>query len=719
MARRASKSAKIDTRTEEEQASDRQLYLTYGGPWAVTFGGPILVETAHAVLAQQPTSLALAALATAGIGAGLTKLVARMDEVAKRDRDTRVLHLVNSTAVTAGATLGTVMGLESSTTVGGWMLAGIGLSIGNNLWSKLHKKAAGEKTGGKWATLEAEIGLAKHELKEAKSNGKGTVTATIEAKDGATADELARRIPALTSVLKLGQGRITHTVDDDDASQITMRVQVADLLKDGFPWPGPSAFGTGFGDSPLHVGRYEDGETVKVNIPGVLRDPQELTNGNVEHAIFQGVNGSGKTQGNAALITDAATRSEVSIIIVNAAKFMQDYGHIRHAADMVITTTADARRFFKQLGPVIEARAAYLASKGLARWEPGCGLNFLMIVLGEAADYADGDAYGKVLRTIRSSGGWVESEIQRATHDQMDTSARANHPAGVAFGLSDGAEAQYVLPPEAIDAGAFPGWGNRKPGYSYWAGMGIPQERWAVVARTYNVDRATLAAAVTAGLNVRTPMDTVTAEAFGKLWENRTFYTTPLLASEPDAGGAVPPMPTQPPATPASPAAPDAPTAYDDQELEDDVDVEVDEDLIARETAELEDALAKILEEEDPEPGEYQDLAVEQEVAAPADDAPVLELGIAADDSDKLTSEQGRQVLYERLDQWVREGKLSFAPRELTDILLRLGLRDTKRWFYRERDRLIEAGVISEDDSEEGYGRYDLMRSPLADGDGK
>ncbi|WP_037905007.1 hypothetical protein [Actinacidiphila yeochonensis] len=715
MARRASASKKIDTRTEEEQTSDRQLYLTYGGPWAVTFGGPLLVETAHAVLAQQPTSLALAALGVAGMGAGLTKLVARMDEVAKRDKDTRVLHLVNATAVTAGATLGTVVGLESSTTIGGWLLVGAGLSIGNNLWSKLHKKAAGERTGGKWATLEAEIGLAKHELKEAKSNGKGTVTATIEAKDGATADELARKIPAMTSALKLGTGRITHTVDDDDASQITMRVQVADLLKEGFPWPGPSAFGTGFGDSPLHVGRYEDGETVKVNIPGVLRDPQELTNGNVEHAIFQGVNGSGKTQGNAGMITDAATRSEVSIIIVNAAKFMQDYGHIRHAADMVITTTADARRFFKQLGPVIEARAAYLASKGLARWEPGCGLNFLMIVLGEAADYADGDAYGKVLRTIRSSGGWVESEIQRATHDQMDTSARANHPAGVAFGLSDGAEAQYVLPPEAIDAGAFPGWGNRKPGYSYWAGMGIPQERWAVVARTYAVDRATLAAAVTAGLNVRTPLDSITAQAFGKLWENRTFYTTPLLASEPGTG--IPPMPTTPPATPAASAAPDAPTAYDDQELEDDMDVEVDEELIARETADLEDALAKILED-DPEPGEYEDLSVDKEVAPPADDAPVLELG-GGDDTDQLTSEQGRVALYERLDQWVREGKLSFAPRELTDILLRLGLRDTKRWFYRERDRLIEAGVISEDDSEEGYGRYDLMRSPLADGDGK
>ncbi|MFG2668841.1 hypothetical protein ACGFY6_31965 [Streptomyces sp. NPDC048387] len=714
MARRI-RSKKIDTRTEEEQESSRKAWVTYGGPWGINIGGCIVAETAHVLLATTPASLALAALGLAGTGAALAKFINHMDHKAKREKDVRYLHQVNAVATTAGVTLGTVVGLESGATMGTWMLAGSGLCIANHLWSALYKKGAGEKADGKWAKLESEIGLAKHELQEAKSNGKGTVVAKIEAKDGATADEFARRIPAMTSALKLGQGRITHTVDDDDASLITMRVQVADLLKEGFAWPGPSAFGAGFGDLPISLGRYEDGETLKLNLPGILNDPQEVKGGeNVEHCVAQGVNGAGKTVGNSIIVTEAATRTEVSIIVINCSKFMQDYGHVRHAADMVITNEKDARRFFKQMHTVIKARGEYLAAKGLAKWRPGCGLNFLLIIGEEAADFADGEAYGKVLRTLRSTGGWFLSSIQRATHDQMDTTARSNHPAGMAYGLSDGAEAQYVLPPEAIDAGAFPGWANRKPGYLYAAGMGIPEDRWAVTARTYNADRPTLAAAVTAGMNVRTPMDATTAEAFGALWTNRTFYTTPLLEGDADGSGAFP----QQQAAPAAPAAPagDPASEYDaDDEYEEDEDVEIDPDLLAKETEDLDEELRKILEA-DPEPGAYDHLSVETEIEAPADDAPVFQLPGAVADEEKLSPEDTKAAIFARLDSWVREGKDNFEPKELNDLWMRVNKKGARDWWNRLKKQLLDDGVIAKDESEEGYGSYDLIRSPLENG---
>ncbi|WP_331737952.1 hypothetical protein OG440_41435 (plasmid) [Streptomyces sp. NBC_00637] len=712
MARRISARAKkIDTRTEEEQESSKKAWVTYGGPWGINIGGCIVAETAHVLLATTPASLALAALGLAGTGAALSKFINHMDHKAKRDKDVRYLHQVNAVATTAGVTLGTVVGLESGATMGAWMLAGSGLCIANHLWSALYKKGSGEKADGKWAKLESEIGLAKHELQEAKSNGKGTVVAKIEAKDGATADEFARRIPAMTSALKLGQGRITHTVDDDDASLITMRVQVADLLKEGFAWPGPSAFGAGFGDLPINLGRYEDGETLKLNLPGILNDPQEVQGGeNVEHCVAQGVNGAGKTVGNSIIVTEAATRTEVSVIVINCSKFMQDYGHVRHAADMVITNEKDARRFFKQMHTVIKARGEYLAAKGLAKWKPGCGLNFLLIIGEEAADFADGEAYGKVLRTLRSTGGWFLSSIQRATHDQMDTTARSNHPAGMAYGLSDGAEAQYVLPPEAIDAGAFPGWANRKPGYLYAAGMGIAEDRWAVTARTYNADRPTLAAAVTAGMNVRTPMDATTAEAFGALWTNRTFYTTPLLEGDADGSGAFP----QQPAAPATPAT-DTASEYDADEYEEDEDVEIDPDLLAKETEDLDEELRKILEA-DPEPGAYDHLSVETEIEAPAADAPVFQLPGAVADEEKLSPEDTRDAIFARLDSWVREGKDNFEPKELNDLWMRVNKKGARDWWNRLKKQLLDDGVIAKDESEEGYGSYDLIRSPLENG---
>ncbi|WP_075694098.1 hypothetical protein [Streptomyces acidiscabies] len=716
MARRASRSKKFDPRSDEEIQESRGARLTYGGPWAVTVLGPLPVELAHVALTGNPTALALASLGLAGTGAAVCRLMSHIDAKAKRPKDQRIWHQVNTGVVTAAATLGTVVGVDTPATAAAWFLGGVGMAAANNLWSKFYK-AGSEKSASRWEKLESEIGLAKHELKEANSNGKGTVIATVEAKDGATADDLARRIPAMASALKLGKGRITHTVDDDDSSQVTLRVQVADLLKEGFPWRGPSAFGASIGDVPIRTGRYEDGEDVLLNLTGMLRDPGPLSNGNVEHCIAMGVNGAGKTQGNQLILVEVATRTEATSIVIDCSKFQQDFGHIRHGIEWPIDKKDAARRFFKILPNAIEKRTDFLAAKGLSKWEPGCGLNFLVIIGEEAADFAaDNEHYQKILRTARAAGIWILTSIQRATHNNMDTDSRANSPAGLCFGLRDGADSQYCLPDEAVEAGAWPQWGNRKPGYHYAAGLGIPEERWHVTARTELASKRDQADAVSAGAAIRTPLDAVTAEAFGDLYNNRTTYDAPLLPKEegeennPQQQATPAPAPTAPAASPAA-AAP-AYSGPPEEEMDD-----VDEDTIAREVEELNEMLQNVLDE-DPEPGEYDHLRIEDEIEAPADDAPVLSLG-GDDDTDKLTSEQGRQELYKRLDTWVREGKLSFAPREVTDILLRVGLADTKRWFYRERDRLIERKVISEDESEEGFGHYDILRSPLSGDNGE
>ncbi|MDX3069742.1 hypothetical protein PV518_47790, partial [Streptomyces sp. ND04-05B] len=532
MARRASRSKKFDPRSEEEIQESRGARLTYGGPWAVTLLGPLPVELGHLALTGNPTALALAALGLAGTGTAVCRLMSHIDAKAKRPKDQRIWHQVNTGVVTAAATLGTVVGVDTPATAAAWFLGGVGMAAANNLWSKFYK-AGSEKSASRWEKLESEIGLAKHELKEANSNGKGTVIATVEAKDGATADDLARRIPAMASALKLGKGRITHTVDDDDSSQVTLRVQVADLLKEGFPWRGPSAFGASIGDVPIRTGRYEDGEDVLLNLTGMLRDPGPLSNGNVEHCIAMGVNGAGKTQGNQLIITECCTRTEVSVFVIDCSKFQQDFGHVRHGIEWPIDKKDAARRFFKILPNAIEKRTDFLAAKGMSKWEPGCGLNFLVIIGEEAADFAaDNEHYQKILRTARAAGIWILTSIQRATHNNMDTDSRANSPAGLCFGLRDGADAQYCLPDEAVEAGAWPQWGNRKPGYHYAAGLGIPEERWHVTARTELASKRDQADAITAGAAIRTPLDAITAEAFGDLYANRTTYDAPLLPKE-------------------------------------------------------------------------------------------------------------------------------------------------------------------------------------------
>ena len=125
----------------------------------------------------------------------------------------------------------------------------------------------------------------------------------------------------------------------------------------------------------------------------------------------------------------------------------------------------------------------------------------------------------------------------------------------------------------------------------------------------------------------------------------------------------------------------------------------------------LQDAL-----DEDPEPGEYQGLTLQTEIPDPdEDDTPILDLGHPTAEEDRLTSTEARDAILQRLDEWIRNGKAEFYPRELNDIVLRVAdLKDTKRWFYRLRDKLVADGVISADESEDGFGRYDILRSPLA-----
>ncbi|MDT0347548.1 hypothetical protein [Streptomyces litchfieldiae] len=691
--------------------------ITYGGPWALTVGGWPAVELTHLAVQNNPTAMSLTALAMSGAGYGIAALLRRLDIRAKADKDTRIAHTVNCTALSVGAVGGTVVGLDSALMAGTWFITGFSLSIANNVWSKFgsSRKAKSEKTS-KWALLEENLGLAKHEVQNVETNGKGTVFADIEATGGATAEDLARKIPAMAAALHVGKDRITHTTDEDDASKVRLRIQSGDFLKAGRSWRGPSAFGASIADTPLRYGFYEDGEDVLINIVGpAMREPGPVPSMNVEHCIAMGVNGAGKTFGVSVILADAMTRSEVSVAVIDCSKPDQDYGHIRHGVDLFIRNPGDARRFFKKMPDVIKARTDDLARGGYKNWTPGCGLNFLIVVAEEAADYAaDSKGYQKILRTARSAGIWIITSIQRATHNNIDTEARANSPAGLCFGLRDGADAQYCLPDEAIDQGAWPQWANRKPGYHYLAGLGAPEDRWAVKARTELGAPAELAAAVSAGTAVRTPLDTVTIGAFGELWNNREVFDTPLLPAE-DGPDGQPPRPVAPP--PPRAAAGGWPEEETDHDLDDDDaarEVEELEEAMATEVEELEDMLQDVLDQ-DPEPGEYEGLTLDTAIPDPdEEEAPVLDLGHPTPEEDRLTSAQARDAVLARLDEWIRTGKQDFYPRELNDILLRVDIGDSRRWFYRLRDKLIADGFISEDEGDDGFGRYDILRSPLA-----
>lgn len=686
-----------------------QRTVQYAAPWAVTVVAAILAALAHWRWGGDPMTTPFVALLTAAIGAALVALVRKLTDKSG-DRVRRDLYTVNVAALTLGVTVGLVAGMGHPAVVNLWLIGGFALCVANTI--RIHAGKVVSETGergGKWARVQEKLGLASYEVKDLTTSGRGTVKAKIEARDGATVDELQRKVPALTAAYGLGKGRMTMQEDPDDASTAHLRATPVDLLKHLPPWPGPSSVGASIGAGSILAGRYEDGEDVLISPTGDVSHP-----GNVEHLLVMGATGSGKSEWGRGTVTDSLTRYDSHVIVIDTSKGQQTFGAVRHGLTLFITEAHDARQLFKALPRTIKDRTDYLTSKGLKGWKPGCGLSFLTVWGEEAADYAaDSAEYDRLCRTARSAGIWIVTSLQRATYTNISTDARANHGAGLCFGVRDAADAALVLPDEVIDAGVLPTWRAQRPGYGYMTGMGTPADRWTMVMRGYLTDDRVLADVVTQANRHREPLDPVTANALGAVYQNRTVYTTPLLEgdSSSDASTDGDSASRQHGSQSSSVAVatcdrepePEPEPELDQPEYE---ELDMNAEDVRREVAELNTMLVEIAAM-DPEPGtDYEGTGLD-------DDLPTLDpdtsLTFDRNGHDAITTDQAREELHGQLNIWIRDGRTTFTPKDLSHIWLKVD-GDGRRWFYRERDRLIEADVIAESDE---FGTYTLLRSPL------
>jgi hypothetical protein len=195
------------------------------------------------------------------------------------------------------------------------------------------------------------------------------------------------------------------------------------------------------------------------------------------------------------------------------------------------------------LPSVIEKRASYLGEKGLDQWVPGCGLQYLVVWIEEAAKVLrEDDDIADIVQTARSAGVSIVLSLQRPSYTQIPVDVRNQMGAVWCFGVKETADAAFALDEALLDAGADPAaWKNRKPGYSYLEAPGIDDERMVSPLRTWkNQSNAELVDAVHEFDPNRFDLDEVTAAASGKAYRNRTRYTVdehgkpvPLAASTP------------------------------------------------------------------------------------------------------------------------------------------------------------------------------------------
>jgi hypothetical protein len=324
-----------------------------------------------------------------------------------------------------------------------------------------------------------------------------------------TIEDAKKKLPEIAHILKKPRSQV-HISETDAGVEGEVQVTVLDndpfASKDmwqGAEYPGDSIV------TPISFATYDTGERGQIFIAG-------KNGASSEHFLTVGMPGTGKSKVWQAIYGTVLTRKEVSVIYGDPAKGMQTGGPLAQGLDWFAWTESDCKAQIKAVMNAIPERTNYLTSKGLSHWQSGCGLNFLIFHLEEAARFAEVSDLIVLLEAARSAGIAVVVSLQRATHDRIPTSARYNLGANLCFGVKGKRDAEFGLSEYARESGAAPHiWQNRFPGRFYLESTGIDQRLAGHPLQADWINESHLESVVDAGMHTRSIMDSTTASALG------------------------------------------------------------------------------------------------------------------------------------------------------------------------------------------------------------
>lgn len=323
----------------------------------------------------------------------------------------------------------------------------------------------------------------------------GAVVSRVAMEPGVPVAELQGATKELASLYGVPANGVRITEDKGNAGEGEMRVVPVDYLATPPPYTGPSIREGGTVLDPVRVGVREGGQPLEFWLAG---DPTVGRNASMIQVT--GMSGSGKS----IFIQEAIVEGILSRGMPDqteywyldsrkgfqAPKWVRD-GAARFEGDRKGVVTA-----LKELYAEMPDRARHLGERGLAEWEPGCGLPFRLVVCDEFADVASAieTTLVNLMETLRSLGIVLMMGFQRATGDRFPTSARSNVGTSVCFGVRDDVDAGMALPDDVLEAGAKPWvWQNKSPGYCYLTAPGVPEELWPAPARTHKPNKDLIA----------------------------------------------------------------------------------------------------------------------------------------------------------------------------------------------------------------------------------
>jgi hypothetical protein len=291
----------------------------------------------------------------------------------------------------------------------------------------------------------------------------------------------------IASALDVPVGGVRMIRDRNTPRTGRIEISPVDMLEHPPAWPGLSAPGGSIAE-PLRVAVYQTGAPIPILLPG---DSAAGRNA-MGMMILLGQPGSGKTELQLYLAAEIRSRYDAEVVYIDGRKGLQLPKEFRDAMHVMITNADDGERYLDGLIPEVAKRAAQIGGHGHEQWTAGCTKcpKYKFVIVDEASKFLESeDTLVELAESVRSVGIGGLLGIQRATGDRMPTSVRTAVGGVICMGVKDVGEGARVLSEETIEAGADPGWKNRKPGALYAELPGTDPDDWSLPGRTFKPDR--------------------------------------------------------------------------------------------------------------------------------------------------------------------------------------------------------------------------------------
>lgn len=460
-------------------------------PYAIVPGVGFLTLPAGLLLHWQASSPGMAVLITL---CSLTLTWVTYTTWGRRHEHTRYA----ATAVTAGLSgwlvACTIADPSTRPMMTAWVVMWLMLSL---VWGIRHAAINGDnkhdqpsgRVESAWAPIR---GLKRSRTKSAVTTPDGAVRITVQHPPGeATTDDVRAARGNIASRFAVDDAAVSVSKVPGRADRTMVTVRPDNPTSGVVLWPGLSAPGASIADAPVRIGVRADSSPLAFWITG----DDDLSRP-APHTLWTGMTGSGKTESFCTTVLEMRSRTDCVPVVGDPEKFMLSFGDIADAFAIAADGPLQTAQLIRNLPETLRYRAYQLGKLGYKQWVPECytkhGIPCVPVHIEEAASaLARNEDFRTAIQIARACGMPISASMQVAVFRALPREARAQFGNSLAHGVKEMQDAKFALTDGTLAAGADPTrWGPNHPGRMYAELIGVPEDQWAMEARSFKVTLA-------------------------------------------------------------------------------------------------------------------------------------------------------------------------------------------------------------------------------------